>query len=463
MNEYKKFLKQKEIIDKPYGFEIENNFNNKLFSFQKDCVKWALKKGRGALCQGTGMGKTIQFLEWMQHCIEYTNRPGFILSPLAVSKQTKQEGEKFGYEVNICNTQSDVKRNSINITNYEKAHKFDLSQFPQIACDESGCFAGGMNSKRRNYIFNAIKNTQYRLFLSATPAPNNYMELGEHAEGLGVMTAREMLSMFFRHDGSDTSNWILKVYADGQPFWKWLCSWMIMMRMPSDLGYDDGKFILPKLNIHPIIFDSGVKKSIGFSKKHNMITLADRRKARKMKMDKKIQLCDKIISKNPDESWLFWVDLNLESEKVRRELDFNEVAGSTDYDKREDLMLGFANGDVKRLVTKPQIAGYGMNWQICHNQIFFGLSDSWQRFYQAVRRSWRFGQKEEVNIYIVMSDLEMVVLENINRKEKQAQEMYENMIKHMSSISIDRIKATKRDVIGYNPQIEMKLPIWLDN
>jgi superfamily II DNA or RNA helicase len=458
---YSDFLTQKEIIDKPSGFETKSVFNEKLFPFQMDCVKWALKKGRAALCQNTGMGKTFQFLEWSQKCIEHTNKPGLVLSPLAVSKQTKQEGERFGYEVNICNSQSDVKKHAINITNYEKAHKFDFSKFPQIACDESGCFAGGMKSKRRSYIFNKIKNTPYRLFLSATPAPNDYMELGEHAEGLGVMTAREMLSMFFRHDGSDTSNWILKVYANGQPFWKWLCSWMIMMRMPSDLGYDDGSFKLPKLNMHPIIFDSGVRKGIGFRKKNTHITQSDRRKARKLRMDKKIKLCDEIISKKPDESWLCWVDLNLESEKVRKELNFHEVAGSTKYDLREELMLGFQDGDIERLVTKPQIAGYGMNWQRCHNQIFFGLSDSWQRFYQAVRRSWRYGQKEEVNIYIVMSDIERVVLDNINRKEKQAQEMYQNMIKHMSSISIDEIRATKRDITGYNPQIEMKLPNWL--
>lgn len=460
---YDDFLREKTIIDKFNGFEHYKEPNEHLFDFQKDCVNWALKKGRCALCQAPGMGKTIQQLEWSDKCIKETNRPALILAPIAVSKQTKREGNKFGYDVNICSIQSDIRQDMINITNYEKVHKFDLCDFNSIVCDESSIFKGGINSKTRTSIFEKISKIPYRLFCSATPSPNNFIEIGEHSEGLGVLKAKEMLSMFFKHDGANTSEWVLKAHAKNKPFWEWLASWMVLMKKPSDLDYDDNGFILPALSIKPIIFKSDVNfEGTGFFNKRKL-TLNERRKARRSSISKKVDLVNQIIKDNEleNESVLCWVDLNDESVSVSKGCDFLEVTGNMPEEKKEELMLSFSDGKVKKLVTKPQIAGFGMNWQVCHNQIFFGLSDSWERFYQSIRRSWRFGQKKPVNVYIVISDVEKVVLDNIMKKEEQAEYMYNNMINSMKDSLKFQLSLRHESNKIYNPKTIMQLPDWL--
>jgi len=454
---YNEFLETKSYFDKPSGFEPKKT-NDKLYDFQRDSVKWAIRKGRSTLAFAPGLGKTPCQLEWIQQCIENTNKPGLIFAPLAVSKQTAREAEKFGYpKANICNDMKDAKK-GINITNYEKMEKFDFSAFPQIVLDESGILKHS-TSKTRNWFTKQLTGTQYKLMCSATPCPNDYTEIGNHAEALGVMKLKEMLSMFFVHDGGDVSKWRLRGYAKDEKFWQWLSSWMIMMQLPSDLGYDDKRFVLPKLNKEFVV----VKTKHDWTKDGFYTTgkkaLNERRKARRNTIKERTIEAKRIIDENPDENWLIWCGLNAEGTELAKELDAVEVAGRHSDRHKEETAIAFQKGQIKRLVSKPSIFGYGLNFQKhCNNQIFVGLSDSWEELYQAERRIWRFGQKKDVNSFIVISDQESCVLENIKRKEEQTIEMFNKIIENTKDITSKNLDKTKKTETLYNPIFKMVLP-----
>lgn len=292
--DYESFIKTKVMQDSYYGFEVSKDLLNKnLFDFQRDICHWSLRKGRSALWLDCGLGKTILQLEWANQVYLKTKKNILILAPLAVSKQTKREGVKFGIKVNICRSQSDV-ISGINITNYEMLHKFKASKFVGIVLDESSIIKS-FTGKFRNQLIELFESTPYKLCCTATPSPNDYMELGNHAEFLGVMTRTEMLSMFFVHDGGETSKWRLKGHAESE-FWKWLCSWAVYMRKPSDLGYDDNGFVLPELKTHEIILDSDYKIGSGFFGR-KAITLSDRREARKKSLNSRIEKIASLILK----------------------------------------------------------------------------------------------------------------------------------------------------------------------
>lgn len=456
---YKEFLKTKEFNISNIGFDIElSDINKKLFDFQKVIVKWALKKGKSACFADTGLGKTFMQLEWANQVFKKENKPIIILAPLAVSNQTVEEGKKLDIEVNLCEKMSDVK-NGINITNYEKLHKFTVKDFIGVVIDESSCLKH-FASKYRTMIIDTFRNTKYKLACTATPAPNDYMELGNHAEFLNIMTRVEMLSMFFINDTRDTGSWRLKGHIKNNMFWKWLSSWSIMITKPSDLGFDDSKFVLPKLNYIEHIIKSRVKPNGVFF--HTLARdLNDRRKIRKETID---QRCEKAadITNNNDESFVVWCGLNDES-KLLSKLINNSVAvyGSQDNELKAKLMLDFAKGKISRIITKSKISGFGMNWQICNNAIFVGLNDSWESLYQAIRRIWKFGQKKETNIHIIIEEREGSVLDILKRKDSQAKKMHENMAKHMAEYTKKEIEHTTKETTEYNPTIEMRVPVWL--
>lgn len=443
---YQDFLKSKQITVKPCGIEVDKSkINPKLFDFQKDIVAWALKKGRAAVFADCGLGKGFIQLEWARHIYEHTQGNILILAPLAVSCQTVREGQKLGIEVNACKSQDDVIR-GLNITNYEKLHKFNPDKFEGIVLDESSILKS-YTSKTRNQIINYFQKTPYRLACTATPAPNDYMELGNHSEFLGVMTRGEMLGMFFVHDGGKTSQWRLKGHAESE-FWKWVSSWAVMLRKPSDLGYDDDKFILPPLNIHERVVKLKHKPTETlFHVKAE--SLMERRRARRESIEDRVNVAAEIVN-NSNETWLVWCDLNKESELLTKAIDGAvEIKGSHSSDYKEQKMLEFTEGKIRVLVTKPSIAGFGMNWQHCSNVVFVGLSDSYEQYYQAVRRSWRFGQENEVDVYIITAETEGNVVENIKRKERDAIRMAEEMVKHMKDLSINEIRGTQREVMTY--------------
>lgn len=444
------FLESKRIVVEPSGFEPEHEMHQLLFDFQKDIVTWALKKGKSAVFAGTGLGKTLIQLEWANHVYENVKGNILILAPLAVAEQTVREGIKLDLIVHLCRTQEDVKP-GINITNYEMLSHFDVDSFAGIVLDESSILKS-FDGMVRTEIITKFQKTPYKLACTATPAPNDHMELGNHAEFLGTMTRTEMLSTFFVHDGGETSKWRLKKHAK-KVFWEWVSSWAVMLSHPSDLGYDGHKFDLPELRLHEIVVDkSGYVVRLAE-------TLQDRRAARRDSIDDRVS-CAAKIANNSDDLCLVWCDLNSESEMLTKAINGAiEVKGANTPEHKTKSMLDFAEGNIKTLVSKPSICGFGMNFQKCHKMIFVGLSDSFEQYYQAVRRCWRFGQDKPVDVYLITSEKEGAVVKNIKRKEKEFEEMLKGMISSTQELTKENLKQTERTIEEYK-SAETKNDLW---
>lgn len=440
---YSDFLEKKKIVDVPTGLKSIPELNPMLFDFQKDVVKWALKRGRAAMFEECGLGKSFQQLEWGR------NVPGKVLyiAPLAVADQTIREAAKLGI-TNIQYFTESEQSEKDPITNYERLHNFDLSEYTGIVLDESSILKS-YTGKYRDYLIDNTKHIPYRLACTATPAPNDFVELGNHSEFLGSMTRVEMLSMFFINDAQNKQGekWRLKGHAENE-FWKWVASWAVMITKPSDLGYSDERFILPELNIEQIIVHSE-KPTDGFLFAMQAKTLQERQQARRLTTMERVNKCAELVN-NSDEKWLVWCNLNNESAALKKTIPGSvEVKGSDSDEHKKKSLLGFANGEIRVLITKPKIAGMGLNLQICHNMAFVGLSDSYEQYYQAVRRCWRFGQNELVNCKIITADTEGAIVKNIARKEKQADRMKKEMVKHMHKINEENIKGTHREMAEY--------------
>ena len=441
---YEEFIESKMMEAPSCGFE-PTALNTSMFDFQRDIVRWACRKGRAAIFADCGLGKTIMQLEWARQVSEHTSGNVLILAPLAVAEQTRREGVKFGIDVKVCRTQDDVV-DGINITNYEMLSHFDVASFMGIVLDESSILKS-FTGKVRTQIIESFKETPYRLACTATPAPNDHMELGNHAEFLGVMTRTEMLAMFFVHDGGDTSKWRLKGHAQDK-FWEWVASWACLIKEPSDLGYSNDGFILPKLNIIEHYIESGlVDEDRLFAVAAT--SLQDQQKARRSTAEKKADFIAQMVNQS-DEPWLVWCDMNIESQHLSMSIpDSVEVKGSDTSDFKADAMLGFANGEHRVMVTKPSIAGFGMNWQHCSKIAFCGLSHSYEQFYQAIRRCWRFGQTCPVEVHVVVTDAEQEIVGNVLRKQSQADDMERGMLKYTKEVNRAEIAGTKRDSSAY--------------
>lgn len=449
--EYLEFLNNKKFVLESSGFEVDrNNLNPMLYDFQKDIVRWSLAKGRSDIFADCGLGKTPMQLEWANQVQNHTGGKIILLAPLAVASQTQKEGLKFGIETKICESQSDVIK-GINITNYEKLDRFTANEFDGVILDESSILKS-FTGKIRTSIIDNFSRVPFKLACTATPAPNDYMELGNHSEFTGVMTRPEMLAMFFVHDGGETSKWRLKGHAESI-FWQWMASWSVFIDNPINLGYEMTGYDLPKLNIHEIIVD-------GTEAIMDSLTLSERRQARKDSLELRCKKAAEIAN-SLNEQCLIWCDMNDESAMLSKLINGAvEVKGSDKPEHKSSAMLGFSDGSIKNLVTKPSIAGFGMNWQNCHNMIFTGLSDSYEKFYQAVRRCWRFGQKEEVNVWIVISAKEGCVKQNIERKQSDFKKMQKAMIELTKDITKKELKKTCRISTPYEPQKQMILPKW---
>ena len=456
---YEDFLAGKQHIPPSCGFEVDKPaMNIHMFEWQKDITRWALRKGRAALFEECGNGKTIQQLEFADQVAKREGMPVLIVAPLTVGAQTLREAQKFGYSAAICRTQDDVTP-GINITNYEMLQHFDGRSFAGVVLDESSILKN-YTGKMRNQIIEMFKDTPYRLSCTATPSPNDYMELGNQVEFLGIMSRTEMLATYFIHDGSDTGKWRLKGHAEDR-FWEWVSTWAVVLTCPGDLGYPNDGYILPSLNMTEHIVE--VKSDGEYSLFGCEIakTLTERRDARRASLNPRKSVAE-IIAQNPDDQWVCWCDLNAESELLAEFIpNSEEVRGSDKPDAKEDALMRFANGALRVLITKPSIAGFGMNWQQCHNMIFVGLSDSYEQMYQAIRRCYRFGQKRPVNVHIVTSAAEGAVKANVERKEQQAAEMKRNMVQYTKEILRKDIRGQERIVIPYDPQIVMIVPDWV--
>jgi hypothetical protein len=449
---YTDFIQTKAITVESKGFDVPAyELNAMLFEFQRDIVRWALGKGRAAIFADCGDGKTAMQLEWAEQIRRRTGGKVIIIAPLAVSAQTKREGEKFGIKVNICASQSDAVQDAVNITNYEKLDKFIASEFCAVVLDESSIIKS-FSGKIRNQIIGMFSQTPYKLACTATPAPNDYMELGNHSEFLGVMTRAEMLAMYFVHDGGQTSKWRLKGHAESL-FWKWLSTWCVVMDDPKKLGYDIEGYDLPKLNIHQIIVDGDEPIS-------ETLSLTERRDARRDSLQIRCDAAADLVN-NSSDNWLVWCDLNDEADTLHKLIpDSKNVQGSDTAEFKSQAMLDFAADNLRCLVTKPKIAGYGMNWQNCHKMIFVGLSDSFEAYYQAVRRCWRFGQASDVDVYIIISAREGAVKDNIERKQAENERMKQHLIELTKDITKRELTATCRITTTYAAETKMILPEW---
>lgn len=446
MAAYKDFLNSKRIKTEFTGFD-PCDLNPGLFDFQKDVVTWSCRKGKAALFEDCGLGKTIQQLSWANQVHNHTSGNILILAPLAVSVQTQREGEKFGISVNIARNQDSVAP-GINITNYEMLDHFNPELFSGVVLDESSILKN-YSGKIRNTIIQKFRDTPFKLACTATPSPNDLMELGNHAEFLTDVTRSEMLAMFFVHDSGDTGKWRLKKHAERE-FWEWICTWAVMLRNPQEIGYNQCDYNLPALNI----IDGCIQTDIEVPEK---MGLNARRKVRRATIRDRCELAASIVNYS-EGPFIVWCDLNDESAMLNEMIHGAvEIRGTHKPEYKEQNMVNFSQNKIKALITKPKIAGLGMNWQNCSNQIFVGLSDSYEQYYQAVRRCWRFGQTKPVNVHIVYSDKEGAVVENIRRKERMHNDMFESMVNSMQPISGAQIRqeSIKKE---YAPTLDIQLP-----
>ena len=451
-SEYDRFLERKRFTPQAAGLTEIPPLNPSMFPHQRDVTGWALRLGRAAAFLGTGLGKSLIELDWARCVDEHTGVPVLLLAPLSVAYQMVKEGQKFGLHTKYCKTPEDAGDEHIVVTNYERMDAFDAEDYSGVVLDESSILKS-MDGSTRTALIEKFRDTPYRLAATATPAPNDYMELGNHAEFLGVMTATEMLAMFFTHDGGETQKWRLKGHARVE-FWKWVCSWAVNIRKPSDVGYDDGPFILPPLHYHEHIIQVDTPTE-GMLFAMPAESLSERLAARRSTVDDRISKVKEIIDGEPDNTWLVWTNLNAESEKVAKTVEgMVEVTGSDNPDYKADCASKFAEGLIPRIVSKADIFGWGVNWQICSHAIFAGVTDSWEKFFQAVRRNWRFGQTQPVHIHIIAASTEGNVLENLKRKEREAEQMAEEMMANMQDLTSMNLKGTIRTESRYERDVE---------
>jgi hypothetical protein len=462
MDDYQEFLERKKIQVEQSGFDCDEK-NPALFGWQNDIVRWALRKGKCAIFSDCGTGKTRLLLQWGQKVHEHEKKPILILAPLAVAQQTKAEGEKCGISVKIVRDQNECV-NGLNITNYEMLQHFDASLFAGVVLDESSIIKH-KDGKTRQMIQDMFEGTRYKLCCTATPAPNDFMELGTHAQFLGVMKQTEMLATFFVHDGGETQNWRLKGHAE-KKFFEWVAGWAACFRRPQDLGYEEDGYELPELRIHEETVESSSTELIDgqimmFAPVGK--TLLERRSARRNSLGDRVARAAEIANAT-EEQVLVWCDLNKESEELTKAIrDAVEVRGDMSLEDKEAGIMGFLRGERRVLVSKPSIAGFGINAQNAHIEIFVGLSDSFEAYYQAVRRCWRFGQNQPVDVYIIISDAEGAVKENIQRKQRDAERMTDELITFTKEFIQSDMRQTKRDVDEYYAFEEMEVPAWLSS
>lgn len=422
---YQDFIKSKKAEIVPSGFKPKDGyFNSHLFDYQRDILERSLSQGRYALFMDTGLGKSITQMNWAEAITIETNKNVLMLAPLAVVYQMLKEADKFGFEINHIKSMSDFKK-GVNITNYENIGKVDVSKFDGAVLDESSILKNA-DGKTTRLLIQLFRNTKYKLLCTATPSPNDFVEIGNHSEFLNHYTMSEMKAIYFTQDRMNTAEFVLKGHAEDE-FWEWVAGWADAISSPADLGYDGSKHILPALNeiYHEISHDDAeylTGDSLFSFAETNATTL---NKNKKKTIDDRVAKLAEIVG---DESHLVWCNTNDEADKIKAAIpDMYEVRGSDKDEKKAELLNAFADGEIKKLVTKPSIAGMGLNFQGSHNMTFIGLDYSYERYYQSVRRMYRFGQKEEVNVNIIIADNEKPILNAINRKKAQ----HETMKKHM--------------------------------
>lgn len=457
-SDYMQYVQAKQKRLDSFGFEVDrSNLPKMMFPWQADVAAWNIRKGRAANFINTGHGKTIIQLSCLREFRRKTGKPSLLLAPLSVGPQTCREAVKFNFSgVQMYDgTAEDVP--PIAVCNYQKLHKLDLSKFGAVGLDESDILKS-MDGKTKQSLCINFADYNYRLAFTATPAPNDIEEFGNHAEFLGVCSRVEMLATYFVHDSGDTSKWRLKGHAENA-FWDWLGSWAMVLRKPSDLGYEGMDFDLPPLNIHTHEVDAEAQEGRLFATAE--ITLSGQRTARKKTYSQRIAKAAELTKSN-DGQWLIWCETNKEQDELEKLLGDSciSIQGS---DKDEWKIAGeekWRTGKVKTLLSKPSIFGHGLNWQHCQNMVFVSLSHSFAAYYQAVRRCWRYGQMLPVNVHVITSALESAIYDNVIRKQGDHEFMFDAMIGRTSLVNRSEIKGVTKLEEEYNPRLRMKLPKW---
>jgi hypothetical protein len=422
-----------------------------LFPFQGDLTAWALRQGRAALFEDCGLGKTLQQLVWAENVRRITGRPVLVLTPLAVGYQTEAEAHRFGIDAEVSR---DGRLDAgIAIANYERLHLFDRETVAGAVCDESSVLKA-FDGVRRGQVTEFLRRLRWRLLCTATAAPNDYVELGTSSEALGYLGHVDMLARFFTNDqrsrywGRDGS-WRFKGHAE-QAFWRWVSSWARALRRPSDLGYDDTDFRLPSLEhrVHVVQARSRPEGML-FD-----LPAAGLREEREEQRRTVVERCEKVAELLAGtRSAVAWCQLNAEGDLLARLIDGAvQVSGSDDLEAKEEALAAFGRGEIRVLVTKPTIAGWGLNWQHCHRMTFFP-SHSYEQYYQAVRRMWRFGQRHPVLVDVVTTEGGANALRNLERKALQVDRMFEALVQHMR----DALGIRRTDVY----EREVEVPEWL--
>jgi len=458
MSDYIQFVQSKLRTVAPSGISGGFELPQAMFDHQKALTSWALRRGRAAIFADTGLGKMLMELVWADVVNKHIRKPVMIHTPLAVAAQLAAEGAKFGIHAQVCREPADL-IDGINITNYDRLHKFDTSIFGGVVLDESGCIKHH-NTRTFAALNEAYRETPFKLPATATPAPNDWTELGTHAEFLGICTRAEMLAEFFTHDGGDTSVWRLKGHAR-EIFWRWVATWGAMIRRPSDLGFDDGAYKLPPIHLHEHQVSYEMPMN-GMLFATDAQTLSERREARRASLEDRVAACAAIVNAEPDESWLVWCDLNDEGDALTNAIDGAvQVKGADDTDTKEARLLGFADGRIEVLVSKPSIAGWGMNFQRASRMAFVGVTDSYEAYYQAVRRCWRFGQKRDVHVHIFASKAEGAIVANLKRKEREAGAMADALSAETRGAVMSEVIGASREHNTYNASKPIALPAFL--
>ena len=435
------------------------------FDFQRAMVEWSLLRGRSAMFEDCGLGKTPQQLVWAENIVRRTNRPVLIVTPLAVSFQTIEEAAKFGIEAR--RSQDGTVHPGINVTNYERLTRFDPSDFAGMVCDESSILKS-FDGTRKTEITEFMRKMEYRLLATATAAPNDFIELGTSSEALGELGYMDMLGRFFKNDTNsikptmsrrfekpgkmfdDSGKWRLKGHAE-EPFWRWVCSWSRAIRRPSDLGFSDARFVLPELTEREHLVDTA-KIAPGYLFSLPAVGLKEQRDERRRSIQERCEKAASLVA-NTGESALMWCHLNEEGDLLERLLpDAIQVSGKDSDEAKEEKLLSFSRGKSRVLITKPKIGAWGLNFQHCAHVTSFP-SHSFEQYYQGVRRCWRFGQTRPVHVDIITTEGEQQVLANLQRKAAQADKMFSNLVAQMN-------RAQKIDRAKYGVQ-QTGVPSWL--
>lgn len=467
MSDYTEFLARKSATLPPCGLTNIPKLPRKLKPFQRDIVTWALRRGRAALFQGTGTGKTFEQLAWAQAVADATDDRVILFAPLGVAFQTVEEAVKWGIKDVAYAPDQDSAKSRIVVTNYDRRDNFDIGSFAGMVLDESSIIKSD-DSRTRAELIEAAQSVLYRLACTATPAPNDWTELGNHSEFLGVMSAKEMLAMYFVHEGAiraggpDAEEWRLKRHAT-RDFWKWVASWAVMIRDPNEFGYDEPGYRLPALEMKQITVKADYAPSSTTLFPMEARTLGERISVRRDTVDDRVAAAAAIVAAKPDEPWLIWCNLNSEADAIQKLIPGAvNVQGSDTPSAKEANLIGFTRGKPLILISKPKIAGFGLNYQHCSRMIFVGLNDSFEQLFQELRRCWRFGQTKPVTAYLIASELEGAVVANLRAKEQKYEKMAAAMAEQMQEFCAAELKTHKPNgrVVREANQ-EMRIPAWL--